>query len=129
MSRLIKNTSGKNLITALNRNIQQLLNEYGFKKLNNEVIPTISKGNVIIKSVYGPFEYDIIIDSKDFGLIRFNELWDKKYSDKSDDEKKQIWKECFSGFDIFEEGSIEQISFFISKEFEFIKSELPGIFN
>jgi len=129
MSRLIKNTSSKNLIKALNKNIQNLIIENDFKRLNNDTVPTIEKGNVTIKSVYGPFEYDIVINSKDLGLLRFNKLWEEKYSKKSESEKSQIWQEHFNGYKDFEEGSVDQISFFISKEIEFIKSELPGIFE
>ena len=115
--------------TGILRNLQWLMQEYGFKKDNNNIIPDISKGGITIKSGYGPGEYWMsFLDNTTGNKFGFEYLWNLKYSGLTEIEKKQTWSEYFG--ELGEEvDSAKYMTEKIQTELKFIMSQKPELFK
>ena len=114
--------------TGILRNLQWLITEYNFKKNNDNSIPEISKGSVVVKSGYGPGEYWMSFVNNATGeKFNFEYLWNIKNSGLNESERKQMWLSYFG--EIGEEiDSEEYMTEKIKNELKFIISEKPELF-
>lgn len=121
--------SMENVRTGILRNIRWLLEEHGFKMDNNNTIPEISKGSIVVKSGYGPGEYWLTFHNQITGDdISFEYLWSQKTKNLNQEQLERLCSDYFNG--IGEEiDSSEYMTEVIRCELKFVQSERPEFFN